>query len=53
VSPLEFTPAYSVGDLLVQRLDALELEAAEKGGAQQVLVDHFAKVFKVSPPLAT
>jgi hypothetical protein len=32
VLPLEFKPAYSVGDLILQHLDALELEAEEKGG---------------------
>jgi hypothetical protein len=47
VLPLEFKPAYSVGDLLLQHLDALEQEAEEKGGIQQVLADHFAKVFRV------
>jgi len=47
VLPLEFKPAYSVGDLLLQHLDALEQEADEKGGVQQVLADHFAKVYKV------
>jgi hypothetical protein len=52
VLPLEFKPAYSVGDLLLQRLDALELEAEEKGGVQQLLAEHFAKVYKVSMPLA-
>jgi hypothetical protein len=52
VLPLEFKPAYSVGDLLLQHLDALEQEAEEKGGVQQVLADHFAKVYKVSMPLA-
>src|SRR4029079_11846252 len=52
VLPLEFKPAYSVGDLLLQHLEALEQEAAEKGGVQQVLADHFAKVFKVTMPLA-
>jgi hypothetical protein len=31
VLPLEFKPAYSVGDLLLQHLDALEQEAEEKG----------------------
>jgi hypothetical protein len=30
--PLEFKPAHSVGDLLLQHLDALEQEAEEKGG---------------------
>jgi hypothetical protein len=37
----------------VQGLDALEQEAEEKGGVQQVLVDHFAKVYKVSLPPST
>jgi hypothetical protein len=52
VLPLEFKPAYSVGDLLLQHLEALEQEAAEKGGVQQMLADHFAKVYKVAIPLA-
>ena len=52
VLPLEFKPAYSVGDLLTQHLDELEQEAEEKGGVQQVLADHFAKVYKVNLPLA-
>jgi hypothetical protein len=52
VLPLEFKPAYSMGDLLLQRLEALEQEADEKGGVQQVLADHFIKVYKVSLPLA-
>jgi hypothetical protein len=52
VLPLEFKPAYSVGDLLLQHLDALEQEAEAKGGVQQVLVDHFAKVYKVSISMA-
>jgi hypothetical protein len=51
VLPLEFKPAYSMGDLLVQHLDALEKEAEEKGGVQQVLADHFAKIYKISLPL--
>jgi hypothetical protein len=51
VLPLEFKPAYSVGDLLLQHLDALEQEANEKGGVQQVLADHFAKVYKVGMAL--
>lgn len=46
VLPLEFKPAYSVGDLLLQHLDALEQEAKEKGGVQQVLADYFAKVYQ-------
>jgi hypothetical protein len=33
VLALECAPAYSVGDLLLQRLEALEQEAEEKGGA--------------------
>jgi hypothetical protein len=52
VLALEFKPAYSVGDLLLQHLEALEQEAEEQGGVQQLLADHFAKVFKVAMPLA-
>jgi hypothetical protein len=52
VLPLEFKPAHSVGDLLLQHLKALEQEAEEKGGVQQLLADHFAKVSKVSLSLA-
>jgi len=52
VLPLEFKLAYSVGDLLLQHLETLEQEAEEKGGVQQMLADHFAKVYKVSLPLA-
>jgi hypothetical protein len=52
VLPLEFKPAYSVGDLLLQHLEALEQGAEEKGGVQQMLADHFAKVYKVSLPMA-
>jgi len=51
VAPLEFKPAYSVGDLLLQHLEALEQQAEEKGGVQQMLADHFAKVYKVGLPL--
>src|SRR5262249_39248079 len=43
VLPLEFKPAHTVADLLVQHLDALEQDASEKGGMQQVLAAHFAK----------
>ena len=50
VLPLEFKPAHSVGDLLLQHLEALEQEAEE--GVQQLLADHFAKVYKVSLQLA-
>ncbi len=53
VLPLEFKPAYTVGDLLVQHLDDLEQEAEAKGGVQQVLGDHFAKVYKVNANLAS
>jgi hypothetical protein len=49
VLPLEFKPAYSVGDLVVQHLDDLEQEAQTKGGVEQVLADHFAKVFRLPP----
>ena len=52
VLPLEFKPAYSVCDLLLQHLDFLEQEAEEKGGVQKVLADHFAKIYKVSLHLA-
>jgi hypothetical protein len=52
VLPLEFKPAHTIGDLLVQHLDDLEHEADQKGGVQQVLEDHFAKVYKVRPRLA-
>src|SRR6478752_3299847 len=48
VLPLEFKPAHSVGDLLTQHLDELEQEADRKGGVQQALSDHFARVYKVS-----
>jgi hypothetical protein len=37
VLPLEFKPTYSVGDLLLQHLDALEQAAEEKGGVVQLL----------------
>jgi hypothetical protein len=47
VLPLEFKPAYSVGDLLLQHLDALEQEAEEKGVVQQVRAERFVKVYKV------
>jgi hypothetical protein len=47
----EYKAAYSVGDLLLQHLEALEWEAEVKGGVQQLLADHFAKVYKVSLPL--
>jgi hypothetical protein len=52
VLPLQFKPAFSVGDLLLQHLDALEKEAKETGGVQQVLADHFAQVYKVAMPRA-
>lgn len=47
VLPLEFKPAHNIGDLIVQHLDTLEQEADRKGGAQQVLADHFARIYKV------
>jgi hypothetical protein len=52
VLPLEFKPANSVGDLALQHLEALEQEAEEKGGVQQMLTEHFAKIYKASLPLA-
>ena len=47
VLPLEFKPAYSVGDLLTQHLEELEQEAERKGSISQTLADHSAKVHKV------
>jgi len=47
VLPLEFKPAYTVGDLVVQHLDELEREAKEQGGVGEVLAAHFARVYKV------
>jgi hypothetical protein len=52
VLPLEFKPAHSVGELVTQHLDELEREAEEKGGVEQVIADHFARVYKVGPPHA-
>jgi hypothetical protein len=56
VLPLEFKPADSVVRLLMQHLRDLEAEAeaeAEaKGGMQQVLAGHFARVYKVAMPQA-
>jgi hypothetical protein len=50
VLPLEFKPAHNVTDLLVQHIDQLEQEALNKGGIQQLLADHFARVYKVALP---
>lgn len=52
VLPLEFKPAHSVGDPLLQRLDTLAQEAEETGGVQRLLADHFANVYKITMPLA-
>jgi hypothetical protein len=52
VLPLEFKPAYSVGDLLTQHLDELEQETERKGGVLQMLTDHFGRVYKVTAPRA-
>jgi len=51
VLPLEFRPAFSVGDLLTQHLDELEEEAERKGGVLQTLSDHFARLFRA--PMST
>jgi hypothetical protein len=51
VLPLEFRHAHSVADLLVQRLDQLKQEALDTGGIQQLLAEHFAKVYKVGMPI--
>jgi hypothetical protein len=48
VLPLEFKPAYSVGELLTQHLDELEEEAERKGGVLQTLGDHFGRIYKAS-----
>ncbi|HEX9068901.1 MAG TPA: hypothetical protein VF807_09035 [Ktedonobacterales bacterium] len=46
-------PAHEVADLLLQHLDQLEQQAQDKGGIQQLLAEHFAKVYKVRlPPVA-
>jgi hypothetical protein len=50
VLPLEFKPAYSVGDLLTQHLDELEQEAERKGGVLETLREHFARVYKLTMP---
>ena len=50
VLPLEFKPAYCVGDLLTQHLDELEQEADQKGGVLQALSDHFGRIFKAAMP---
>jgi hypothetical protein len=50
VLPLDFKPAYSVGDLFAQHPDELE-EAERKGGVLQTLSEPFAKVYKVAPAL--
>jgi len=51
VLPLEFNPAYSVGDLLTQHLDDLEDESERKGGDMRKLQDHFMKVHKAHLPV--
>ena len=52
VLPLEFKPAHNFGDLILQHLETLEQEAEKKGGMQQVLADHSAKIYKASMALA-
>jgi hypothetical protein len=52
VLSLGVKPARSVGVPLAQHFDELDPEAEEKGGVQQLFADHFAKVYKVSLPLA-
>jgi hypothetical protein len=47
---LSFKPAHNVADLLVQHLEALEQEAADKGGIRQLPAEHFAKVYMVAMP---
>jgi hypothetical protein len=48
--PLEFKPAYSVGDLLTRHLDEFEQEADRKGGVLHTLGDHFPIAKGVSYP---
>jgi hypothetical protein len=43
-------PVYTVGDLLTQHLDLLEALAEDKGGIDEVLRGHFAKVYKRALP---
>jgi hypothetical protein len=50
VTAQQVKPVVSVADLIQQQLDALETEAAEKGGIAQLLHDHFQKLYKVSVP---
>jgi hypothetical protein len=50
VLPLGFKLAHSVGALLVQHLDELEQETETRGGVEQVLGAHFAKVYKLALP---
>jgi len=51
VTAQQIKPVVSVGDLLQQHLEALEVEAEEKGGIAQLLHDHFQKLYKVSVPV--
>jgi hypothetical protein len=52
VLPLEFKPAHSVGDLLIQHLGELEQEAEDKGGTLAILSRHFAKIYRAALPIA-
>jgi len=45
--PLEFKPAYSVGNLLTQHLDEVEQEVEHKGSVMQTLADRFARVYRM------
>lgn len=49
--PLEFKPAYPVGDLLLHS-NTLDQEAEEKGGVLEAPSDQFAKAYKISLRLA-
>jgi hypothetical protein len=53
VTARQIKPVANVADLLQQHLDALEVEAEEKGGIAQLLHDHFQKLYKVSAPIGT
>jgi hypothetical protein len=52
VTARQIKPVVSVADLLQEHLEALEVEAEEKGGVAQLLHDHFEKLYRVSAPLS-
>ncbi len=52
VLPLEFKPAFGVGELLTQHLEELEQEAEPKGGVGELLAEHFARLHRIEVSLA-